>query len=343
MFDAATLPEIAEVTRWRAADLQPIESIHVPVDFSEMSARASALADTGIPVEDLTADDLPLGPASAGLGELADVLRRGRGLAIVPDFPVELPNDAVELVFWRCGLALGTPVSQSVMGDRLGHVVDVTATDPHARAYRRNEKLTPHTDPADFLSFLCLQPAAEGGESVFISALEVHERLRAERPDILERLYLGYRWSRFGEQADDEEPITPHRIPVFSHRDGLVSTRTLRQYVEIAADEDPDITLDELDIEAFDLIDSTATDPELALRFTLRRGEAIFANNFTVWHARTGFEDRPGSPPRHLLRLWIDGRPRRPVVDEIEIYPGTVGIRPQPGRQPSYETTVEVI
>ncbi|MDW3177843.1 MAG: TauD/TfdA family dioxygenase [Acidimicrobiia bacterium] len=343
MFDPNALPMVQPETRWRAPDLLPVESIHIDIDFSDIAARAEALARKGRLAESIDANEIALGAAQVGLDELSETLRSGRGIAIVPNFPVDLAHNAIELVFWRCGLALGTPVSQSVMGDRLGHVIDVTKTDPHARAYRRNEKLTPHTDPADFLSFLCLQPAAIGGESLFISALEVHEMLRAERPDLLERMYRGYRWSRFGEQADDEDPITPHHIPVFSERDGLISTRALRQYVEIAADEDPTITLDALDIEAFDVIDEAATNPDLALRFTLERGQAIFANNYTVWHARTGFEDIDGSPPRHLLRLWIDGEPRRPVVDRIQIYPGTVGIRAQPGRMPSYETTVEVI
>ena len=166
--------------------------------------------------------------------------------------------------------------------------------------------------------------------------------MKAERPDLLERLHRGYRWSRFGEQADDEDPITPHHIPVFSERDGFISARVVRQYIEIAADEDSSVVLDEVDVEALDHLDATVSDPELALRFTLQRGEAIFANNYTVFHARTGFVDPPEGPQRHLLRLWIDGEPRRPVVDDVQIYPGVVGIRPQAGRMPSYETTVEV-
>ncbi len=342
-FDLDALPTVDSATRWTVDDVSPIERIVIDVDFADLAEQAVALAAAGRAPESIGVDDMTLGAAATGLAQLADVLQNGRGIALVRGFPVDLPDDAVAHVFWRCGLALGTPVSQSVMGDRLGHVIDVTKTDPHARAYRRNEELTPHTDPADHLSFLCLHPAETGGESVFVSALEVHERMRVDHPDLLARLHRGYRWSRFGEQADDEEPITPHHIPVFSVRDGLVSTRIVRQYVEIAADEDPSIELDEVDRQALDHIDATIRDDELALRFTLQRGEAIFANNFTTWHARTGFVDSATGPNRHLLRLWIDGSPRRPVVDDIEIFPGSVGIRPQPGRMPSYETTVEVI
>ncbi|MBL6759598.1 MAG: hypothetical protein O2986_10360 [Actinomycetota bacterium] len=38
------------------------------------------------------------------------------------------------------------------MGERLGHVINMTDIDPNARAYRRNDELTPHTDPADVLT-----------------------------------------------------------------------------------------------------------------------------------------------------------------------------------------------
>lgn len=342
-FDLAALPTVDPATRWTVDQVTPLDRITIDVDFSDLAPRAAELAAAGRSAETIDAEDMELGRAAAGLAALDETLRVGRGIALVRGFPVDLPDDAIELVFWRCGLALGTPVSQSVMGDRLGHVIDVTKTDPHARAYRRSEELTPHTDPADHLSFLCLHPAESGGESVFVSALEVHERMRAEHPDLLERLHRGYRWSRFGEQAEDEEPITPHHIPVFSVCDGLVSTRVVRQYVEIAADEDDTIVLDDLDRAALDHVDATVHDPELALRFTLQRGEAIFANNFTTWHARTGFADSATGPSRHLLRLWIDGSPRRPVVDDIHIFPGYPGIRPQEGRTPSYETTVEVI
>lgn len=343
VFDPARLPLVPAATRWLAADVTPIERIVIPVDFTDLAAQAVALAATGRSAESIAPGEMSLGSAEPGLAELRNVLATGRGVALVRDFPIDLPNNAVELVLWRFGLGLGTPVSQSVMGDRLGHVLDVTKTDPHARAYRRNEELTPHTDPADYLAFLCLQPAASGGESLFVSGLEVHERMRTEQPQMLERMYRGYHWSRFGEQADDQDPITPHRIPVFSVCDGVISTRVVRQFVEIAADEDRSIVLDDLDHAGFDYIDATVNDPELALRFTLQPGEAVFANNYTTWHARTGFVDPDGGPNRHLLRLWIDGHPRRPVVDDIQIYPGTVGIAPQEGRTPSYETSVEVI
>ena len=69
----------------------------------------------------------------------------------------------------------------------------------------------------------------------------------------------------------------------------------------------------------------------------------MFANNYTVFHARTGFTDPPGHPKRHLIRLWLDAHQTRPVTPNTRIYPGSPGIDPQPGRQPSYATNTTII
>ncbi len=337
-----TRPASTAAQRWVAGDIE--HDLVVAIDLTDLERTALELAPSITEPTEVGPDDCPLGAAEPGVAALIDILDNGRGLAFVDGFPVDrLDLGAIQIMYWRLGLALGTPVSQSVMGDVLGHVVDTTDVDPHARAYRRNEELTPHSDPADYLGFLCIRPAARGGASWFASSLEIHERLRQERPDLLDRLYRGYRYSRFGEQSDDEFPITPYRVPVFSERDGAVSCRLVRQYIEIAADEDPACALDDQDRAALDLLDRLSTDPELGLRVTLHAGQAVFANNYTVLHAREAFHDPPGRPGRHLLRLWLDADPGRPVVPESRIYPLSAGIPPQPGRLPSYATTVELI
>ena len=114
--------------------------------------------------------------------------------------------------------------------------------------------------------------------------------------------------------------------------------------MEIAHAEDPvGCPLDAVDRAALDAIDELGRDPGLALRVRLKAGEAVFANNHTVMHARRGFTDRPGDPKRHLLRLWIASHTPRPVRAETRLYPGEVGIAAQPGRTPSYPTGVEII
>lgn len=340
-------PPIPAACLWRRADLPQPDSFAIDLDenaLADLIDASNRLVARGRRVETVDWRELPVDALGSLLDELRSELMHGRGLVLLRGFPVDrLPVQETEMLFWGIGSALGRPVSQSVMGDRLGHIVDVTDRDPHARAYRNRSELTPHTDPGDILSFLCLRPARRGGVSRFVSALTIHEEIRRTRPDLLERLYRGFRYHRLGEQAPGRPDITPHRIPVFSQSAGLVSCRYVRQYIEVAADEDPAIELTPEDCEAMDLLESLAADPELHVEFTLGAGEAIFANNFTVLHARSRFEDHDDPTlKRHLLRLWLAADPPRPLVPEIEHYEGEPGIPPQTGREPSYATRVEI-
>lgn len=328
---------------WRADALDGPAAVTVDVDFSSMVEPARALVAAGRGHLDVSADELPLGSAAAAVAELDDEVMHGRGIRIVRGFPVD-DLAVAELIFWRVGLAIGTPVSQSVMGDRLGHVIDVTDVDPHARAYRRSEELSPHTDPGDVLSFLCIRPAAEGGANRFVSSMTLYEELRRDHPALLERHERGWRYHRFGEEPEGAGPVTDYLVPTFSVRDGVLSGRYLRQYIEIANAECPDrCPLDPVDREALETLDALGRDPRFALEFTLQRGEAVFANNYTVMHSRDAFTDAAGGERRLLLRLWIEAHRPRPVRPETFLYPGGAGIPPQPGRMPSFATDVEII
>lgn len=331
------------VTCWRSDELGGPAAVTVEIDLSHLVEQAVKLLASGRTVVDLTPDDLPLGPAADALSQLNHDVMYGQGIRIVRGFPVS--NLAVaELIFWRVGLEIGEPVSQSVMGDRLGHVIDMTDVDPNARAYRRSEELSPHTDPGDVLSFLCIRPASEGGANHFVSSMTIYETMRRDHPELLERHIRGWRYHRFGEQPDTHGPITEYLVPTYSEIDGVLSNCYLRQYIEIAHDEEPELCpLDAVDHEALETIDALGRDPGMALTFTLQSGEAVFANNYTVMHSRNSFYDPPGAEKRLLLRLWIEAHQPRPVRSETFLYPGGAGIQALPGRQPSYATDVEIV
>jgi len=69
------------------------------------------------------------------------------------------------------GTHLGRGLSQSVLGDRLGHVKDFSREDPLARAYRNKQELSPHTDSCDLVGLACLGDAKLGGVSRLTSAI----------------------------------------------------------------------------------------------------------------------------------------------------------------------------
>jgi hypothetical protein len=59
-------------------------------------------------------------------------------------------------------------------------------------------------------------------------------------------------------------------------------------------------------LEAFDLLDELAEDPDLHLDMEFRPGDIQFLHNHTIFHDRTAFEDWPEPErKRHLLRLWL--------------------------------------
>ncbi len=329
---------------WTGADFSSKDDVAVDLPADAVAAvipAVKALAGTRS-ATDLSRAEEPMAALAPTLDQLRQIVLDGRGMAILRGFPVDRLSLAEnECFYWLCGLHLGQPVSQSVMGDRLGHVKDVAGKDPQARAYRNSTELRPHSDPGDILAFLCLHPAMSGGESLFASSHSVHEVMRAERPDLLERLYKGYHYHRFGEQPEGWDAVTPHRVPIFSERDGHLSARLVRQYIEICADEFPEHAITPEDHEALDMFEDVAARD--GYRFTLGPGEAIVANNYTCLHARTAFDDYPDEArKRHLLRLWLHANPPRPTVREVFIYgDGEPGIPPRGGDTPYYQHRIE--
>ncbi len=123
---------------------------------------------------------------------LDDTIRRGRGAALLSGLTREtVSEEDMERIFWGIGTHLGDAATQSMLGDRLGHVQHVK-DDPVARGYRSNEELTPHTDSYRMVGLMCLQRAQTGGRSRIVSALAIHNAILATRPDLLEPLYEGY-------------------------------------------------------------------------------------------------------------------------------------------------------
>jgi hypothetical protein len=51
------------------------------------------------------------------------------------------------------------------------------------------------------MGLACVQPAAQGGESVLNGVMTAHEAKGLQRPDLLAELYAGFKWHFFGESA----------------------------------------------------------------------------------------------------------------------------------------------
>jgi len=326
---------------WKGADFASKADITLaftPEQLDEIDGLVARLRAAGLGLDAVERKHVELPLTAPLLAEMREELKSGTGLVLLRGLDaLRHSKEDMELIFWAFGTLLGQSVSQSVMGDRLGHVSDMTRTDPHARAYRNRDELTPHTDTSDIVGLCCLRAAKSGGVSIVTSVTAVHNEMLRSYPEYLEVLYRGFRYHRRGEQPPGADPITPHRVPVFSYRGGQLSCRYIRSHIEAAARElgEP---LTSLERAALDTLERLTL--ELALRFTMEPGEIYFINNYTTLHARTGFEDfEQEDRRRHMLRLWLYAPDWRELDPELELYPdaeGRGGIAPQPGKTPSY-------
>jgi Taurine catabolism dioxygenase TauD, TfdA family len=246
---------------------------------------------------------------------LDETIRHGRGVALLSGLTREAYDEAdMERIYWGIGTHLGEAVTQSALGDRLGHVRHVK-DDPVARGYRGNQELTPHTDSHGVVGLMCLQRAEIGGLSRIVSSLAIHNEILNTRPELLEPLYEGYYYA-VSEAAFSAKPVTDGKIPVFCCVDGLVSCNYVRYFMEHAADLLGE-TLPPKLTEALDCFDTLAKRDDIGIEFMLEPGEMLLWHNFQMLHARESYQDSPAHA-RHLLRLWLKVANDRPVADAFQ-------------------------
>ena len=315
---------------WRPSDLSDRDAYTVALNSAHLDAFDAALAANraaGRAPEEITAEDFALRGIAAEVEAWRDEVLHGRGFVVLRGLSHKrYTADDMATIFWGLGTHLGRAVSQSPMGDRIGHVTDVGGKDQRERAYRNSRELTLHTDRCDVIGMLCLEPAMSGGVSGYASVHTVYNELLASQPALLEPLFAGFRYHRRGEQLPGEPTITPEPVPVLSECEGELSVVFLRAYIEMAAKE-LGVSLSAEEVAALDSFEEVARRPDIKLEFTLERGEAIFFNNCTMLHNRTAFEDHPDpARKRHLLRLWLMLDGRRPLAVAVHAYKGTQGI-----------------
>jgi len=325
---------------WKAADLSNKDSYAFDLTkrhYDTLDAAVVKVKRAGLTINDIGREEFSLAAIEDDIATLGDEVRQGRGIVLIRGFPVDRYDlDDLETLYWGFGTHFGTAVSQSVLGDRIGHVTDKSKEVASERSYRNSNELIPHTDCNEMIAMLSVRTAKSGGESKYASALTVHNEILRTHPEHLKQLYEGFYYHRRGEEPPGAPPCTSHKVPVFSCVDGYVSARYVPGYLEAAA---PELGIDfpkEL-TRAMAYFDEVACRNDVMVTVLLEPGEMSMQNNFTVLHGRTNFEDHdePGRE-RLLLRLWIDianGRPHNPHVAIYE----TDSIVKREGARPTFE------
>ena len=226
---------------WKAADLASKDAYAFDFTRRHRDALDAALVGVrraGLAIDDIGRAEFPLDAIAADIAAIDGEVRHGRGLVLIRGFPVERYDlDDLETVYWGFGAHFGTAVSQSVLGDRIGHATDKSAEAASERSYRNANELTLHTDCNEMIAMLSVRTAKHGGESKYASALTVHNEMLRSHPEHMPALYEGFYYHRRGEEPPGAPPCTAHKVPVFSSVEGHVSARYVPGYLQAAAPE----------------------------------------------------------------------------------------------------------
>lgn len=343
--ESALPPEVEDRSAWYGPDLAQrndwIERLS-DAEIDEVERASRELEKSQIELATVSASDFPFPTLAPRLQRILDEVLNGRGFALIKGLPVESwTRREAAIAFLIIGAHLGNLRMQNAQGHLLGHVRDLgrSSDDPNTRIYQTRERQTHHTDSCDVVGLLCLRMAKSGGVSSLVSSTTIFNEMRRRRPDLLRVLLEPIATDRRGEVPAGGKPY--FTIPVFNNYDGLVSAIYQRQYIE-SARRFPDVApLTSLQIEALDLLDELANDPQLNLLMELKPGDIQLVHNHTILHDRTAFEDYlEPDRKRHLLRLWLAPGNARPLPEVYaerygSITPGARGGVVAAGAEPS--------
>ena len=227
--------DLAEPAAWTGASLAGSRDWIVtltPEQLDEIDTALRHAQALGLRREAVGRAEFPLPRVAGLLAELAGEIETGRGFSLVRGLPIaRYSEDEAALIFWGLGTHLGTAVSQSRKGDRLGHVRDLGGDlrEPGVRGYETRAELQFHTDRCDCVGLLCLSKPKSGGASRIASAVAVYRAIAGSRPDLLATLCAPFFSDRRGEQPPGAPPVA--EMPVFIVEDGVFAVRYVRDYI----------------------------------------------------------------------------------------------------------------
>lgn len=308
---------------WTRRELEADDSWIFVLDDSDRAELRDALARSralGIPAESLTAEAFPLPGLGPKLRRALGQVEHGRGVAMLRGFPVEgEPLEDVTAMYLGVGAHLGTRLTQTAEGIIVGHVADLGYAygRTNVRGYYTRAKLLFHTDNADVVGLLCVRRARSGGLSSVTSTMSIWNEMLAHHPEELAQCLEGFHHDLKAENPPGVAPVTPHRVPVFSWCEGVLSSCFNTSYIEHGAAR-RGVELTPLERRTIDVVNALAEREDLRLDYMCEPGDVQLINDHTTIHSRTDFVDHDDPGQRRLmLRLWVRTEPGRPMCPEI--------------------------
>ncbi|KAJ5097253.1 hypothetical protein N7456_007974 [Penicillium angulare] len=287
------------------------------VQLDEVDAALKSFKALNKPLGYINQSTFPLPNLHATLRDLSKELHYGRGFFVVRGLRIDnYSREETVIIYTGISSHIGSirgrqqdTREQSGTSPVISHIRDITNIAEKGKIgapSNTSDKQVFHTDAGDIISLLCLNPAAEGGESYLSSSWNVYNILAQERPDLIHTLSQDWPVDGFGNA---KRPYTLR--PLLYHQDATESTpeRVLIQYARryftgfLAQPRSADIPpITEAQAEALDTLHFLAEKHRATLDF--QKGDIQYVNNLSIFHARNGFVDGPGKE-RHLLRIWL--------------------------------------
>ena len=202
---------------------------------------------------------------------------------------------------------LGTLYVQNIKNEKFVEIRDEgKSMMSGGRYHQTKEGGSFHTDSPqwekvpDFIGMCCINPAKKGGQSKFVSAYSIHNKMLKEHKHFLQMLYEQFHFDKRGEYKSNESPTVFE--PIFSYNDNQLKVRYLRNYIN-DGHKIQDVPLSKEQNNALDCLDKIIHDENLAVSYDLRQYDMVFLNNSRVMHGRTSFEDFENK--RLMIRTWI--------------------------------------
>jgi alpha-ketoglutarate-dependent taurine dioxygenase len=239
---------------------------------------------------------------------IRQILDHGRGYVILKDCPVDgRPESEISREFEALVSHLGTVTPHGASGQTIWRVTPRAALN-HVPTFSEAASEAPfHTDnswiaePEQYFALLVIQPADEGGESLLFPVAELlRDFVRTRQgPAVIrtlsERLFPFAMPVVFRSESKRTPVVT---APVLGGHSAL---RWRYDVIRAGFQVRPDLATAE-SVRAVEIFNEFVSD---LLRqspgIKMERGDLLLANNHTVLHARTNFND----PKRLLLRARI--------------------------------------
>lgn len=254
---------------------------------------------------------------------ITDICENGQGFAVLRGLSPEGYSEIQRLDFYLAlSRRIGSLISQNYKGEKVVTVSNKmlgTLSDLNVRAYNTCQRLNFHSDSSDITGLLCMHNSQEGGDSLVVSASNIHNLILAEHKEFLSLFYHGFLYDSRGEEASGLPPA--YRNSVFHYQNSRLSCRFyLTDYI-LPGLEKMGLKPSRTELEALALFTRLCEDPRNYISFKMASGDIVFYDNNAVLHARTPFVSTlQESTNRMLYRVWINPHEYREFPEDFAKY-----------------------